>query len=143
MISKYGSNYALDELFDRLANDPKYDQDTVREARQLIEDHMTIDDFLDQVHEESHRNVTYDDVVSMAQDLGEYASVLALIDDEEIAAFHNSEVLTGRIREGLTALKSVEKEYFDIRTLCIDAGLIALGDGKTSIEPLLRMFLPI
>ena len=49
---------------------------------------------------------------------------------------------TERLETGLSRWQDRFMEYRSIRELCLDAGLIAPGDGKTSVVLLLRMFLP-
>lgn len=130
------------EFLDRLLHVRHPDYDTIREIKGMVEEFQDVDTVLAMIDEKS--GFEYDDLDHVADHLKEREVVFDLVEAQENAAFGDDETPLGeRLAAGLVDLEKREAAYWDIRTLCMDAGLIRPGDRDTDVFPLLRMFLPV
>lgn len=130
------------EFLDRLKRPAHRDYDVIREIEQHIEDYQDEEELLAAFCSAS--GFEYDEIDQVADDLKERNAIFDLVEEQESAAFGDDEQnLVERVKNGLADANQRSEAYWDIRVLCVDAGLIRPGDRETDIVPLLRMFLPI
>lgn len=82
------------------------------------------------------------DIDTMIAMLDEHGAIEAFVDEQEGAAFQGKTTLD-KLKAAIADYEARNDEYWDIRSICMDAGLINSGDRTTDIVPLLRMFLPV
>lgn len=132
----------MTEFLERLlahTNHPDYD--TIREIKVLVEGFQDEDEFLSNLADEC--GFDFEDRAQVVSELKDRQAIYELVDEQENAAFGDDEQpLFERLKSGLADAETRSSAYWDVRTLCIDAGLIRPGDRETDILPLLAMFLP-
>lgn len=124
------------------------DADRAQELLAELDEKTDDVEFLILVCERSGLN--YDEVDHIIDDLKQNDEIETFIDEHDCPDFGDRVDIEGqhlsflaRLKNGVAAMEKRDELYWEIRGLCVDAGLIRPGDRTTDILPLLRMFLPV
>lgn len=134
------SNERMHEFLGRLKHPRHPDYDTIVAIEEKLTEAMDEDDFIVSLGENA--GLVLEDFDQIVETLKEADAIRVFVDEQESAGFDGDTTLA-KLKAGLEDYEAKNEAYWDIRGLCVDAGLLRPGDRTTDIVPLLRMFLPI